>query len=171
MARYFRRSSPERLIKSELISSEGWVSWASVAGVWTSWLLLTWYGERIAWWLLLPPAAFTMALYGSLQHEALHELMARRRWLNHVFVFPPLQLWVPYLVYRASHLAHHKKLHHLTDPYRDPESYYVPAERWALMPDWWRRVLIFNQTMLGRLAVGPFLTVSQFPVVRSQGAP
>ena len=162
MAEFFRQESAQRLIKSELILSEGWVSWVSLAAVWASWLLLTWFSASIPWWLLLPAGAFTMALYGSMQHEALHELMSTRRWLNHVLIFPPLQLWLPYLVYRASHLAHHKKLHHLTDPYRDPESYYVPTEKWASMPAWWRKLLVFNQTLFGRLTVGPFLTVSQF---------
>ncbi len=151
-----------RLIKTELIRSEGWVTWVSLAAVWCSWLALTWFATAIPWWLLLPAAAFTLALYGSLQHEALHELMSTRRWLNHVPVFPPLSLWLPYPVYRASHLAHHRKLHHLTDPYRDPESYYVPAERWATLPAWWRRVLVFNQTLFGRLTIGPFLIVAQF---------
>jgi fatty acid desaturase len=162
MANHFEQESASRLIKSELIISEGWMSWASVAGAWGAWLGLTWFGTELPWWLLLPCCAFTIALYGSLQHEALHELMSTRRWLNHLFVYPPLQLWLPYPVYRASHLAHHRKLHHLTDPYRDPESYYVPGDRWAVLPAWWRRVLVFNQTLFGRLTIGPFLIVGQF---------
>ncbi len=162
MADTIEQVATSRLIKSELIASEGWMSWASVAGAWLAWLTLTWFATALPWWLLLPGAAFTMALYGSLQHEALHELMTTRRWLNHVAVYLPLNLWLPYPVYRASHLAHHRKLHHLTDPRRDPESYYVPAERWATLPGWWRQILVFNHTLLGRLTVGPFLIVGQF---------
>jgi fatty acid desaturase len=162
MASGLRKKFDSRLIKSELIISEGWMSWASVAGAWASWLALTWFCTALPWWLVLPLAAFTMALYGSLQHEALHELMSTRRWVNHVFVYPPLSLWLPYPVYRASHLAHHRKLHHLTDPYRDPESYYIPAEKWATLPPWWRTVLTFHHTLAGRLLIGPFLNVGQF---------
>jgi fatty acid desaturase len=162
MANEFEQVSDLRLIKSELIISEGWISWMSVTGVWASWLLLTWFWNELPWWLLLPCGAFTLALYGSLQHEALHELMSVRRWMNHLFVYPPLNLWLPYPVYRASHLAHHRGLHHLTDPYRDPESYYVPAEQWASLSAWWRQILVFNHTLFGRLTIGPFLIVSQF---------
>ncbi len=162
MASTLRKSSTSRLIKSELIVSEGWVSWVSLTGVWCSWLALTWFYESLPWWIILPVGAFTVALYSSLQHEALHELMATRRWANHLFVYPPLTLWLPYPVYRSLHLAHHRKLHHLTDPYRDPESFYVPAEQWATLAPWWRSVLIFNHTLFGRLTIGPFLNVSQF---------
>lgn len=162
MSTLFEPEYASTLIKSELILTKGWISWASLAGAWSAWLALTWFFGEIPWWIMLPCGAFTLALYGSLQHEALHELMSTRRWLNHVFVYPPLHLWLPYPVYRAAHLAHHRKLHHLTDPHRDPESYYVPAEQWAVMPSWWRQILVFNQTLSGRLIIGPFLTVGQF---------
>ena len=154
--------SPVRWIRSELIAQKGWITWGVAGGTWLAWLALTWYHASLPAWFIVPAAAYTLALYGSLQHEALHELVASRRWVNHVMVSAPLNLWLPYPIYRASHLAHHGRYALLTDPHRDPESYYVSGERWPHLPRWWQLVLTFNQTLLGRLLIGPFLIVGQF---------
>jgi fatty acid desaturase len=45
----------------------------------------------------------------------------------------------------------------LTAPGVDTESYYVRRADWARLGPFARRVLLFNQTLLGRLTIGPLL--------------
>ena len=47
----------------------------------------------------------------------------------------------------------------LTVPGRDPESFYFCRQRWEAMSPLWRTVLNFNNTLLGRLSIGPLLAV------------
>jgi hypothetical protein len=45
----------------------------------------------------------------------------------------------------------------LTDPYEDPESNYLDPAVWERLPRWVQRVLLFNNTLLGRMAIGPLV--------------
>jgi fatty acid desaturase len=69
-------------------------------------------------------------------------------------VFPPLGLWFPFPLYRKSHTTHHRDVH-LTIPGVDTESYYVRRADWERMSKARRALLTFNQTMAGRLLIGP----------------
>ncbi len=60
-----------------------------------------------------------IAWHGSLQHEAVHGQLAPWRWLNDLPALPPLGLWLPFPIYRATHRAHHD-FEILTEPWRDP---------------------------------------------------
>lgn len=91
--------------------------------------------------------------YMSVQHEVLHGHPTPWRWLNVTIAFPPLSLWLPYRVYRDSHLLHHRS--ELSMPGLDPESFYVDAATWDRSPRWWRLVLRANRTFVGRLTIGP----------------
>ena len=71
-------------------------------------------------------------------------------------VFPPLGLWFPFPLYRKSHTTHHRDVH-LTLPGLDTESYYVRPADWESTNRFKRGLLIANQTMLGRLVLGPWL--------------
>ncbi|WP_348539417.1 fatty acid desaturase [Shimia sp. R9_1] len=97
-----------------------------------------------------------MALHSSLSHEVLHGHPFENKVLNAVLVFPALGLFVPYLRFRDTHLAHHLDSR-LTDPYDDPESNYLYQEDWAALPKWRQRVLNWNNTLAGRLLVGPLV--------------
>jgi len=77
-------------------------------------------------------------------------------WLRFAIVFPPLGLWFPYPLYRKSHTTHHRDIN-LTIPGTDTESYYVLQADWQRMGPIRRKLLLFNQTMAGRLIVGPML--------------
>ena len=55
------------------------------------------------------------------------------------------------------HLAHHLDAR-LTDPYDDPESNYFDPLVWAALPQWHKALLRFNNTLAGRLIVGPILS-------------
>ncbi|HEX6011517.1 MAG TPA: fatty acid desaturase [Geminicoccaceae bacterium] len=141
-----------------------WIEWPTVAlaaGIYTLFLLLTWFHAALPWWLLLPLGTLTVALHASLQHEVIHGHPTRERWLNDGLGKPSLWLWLPYELYRESHLRHHNN-DILTDPLDDPESYYVTAGGWQNGSPLVRRILVVNQTLAGRLTLGPVLAVLGF---------
>ena len=112
-------------------------------------------------WLALAVMAVLAALHSSLTHECLHGHPTRSRWVNEALVTLPLTLIHPYRRYRANHLAHHHD-ERLTDPFDDPESYYKARFEWAAMPRWFRAVLGINNTLLGRMVLGPVLGAAGF---------
>ena len=120
--------------------------------------LLTWWHAALPWWLILPLGGFLVCLHGSLQHEAVHGHPTPWPWVNEALVFPSLWLWMPFRVYRESHLVHHRN-ESLTDPRDDPESYYVTPEAWAQMGPLRRGFLLANNSLLGRLTLGPLVAV------------
>lgn len=67
----------------------------------------------------------------------------------------------PYRRYKALHIQHHRD-EHLTDPYEDPESYFWPADAVRSMNDFQRHVFALNNTFVGRLMIGPMLTIIGF---------
>jgi fatty acid desaturase len=136
-------------------------SWLVAALIYAGFGLITWHWTALPWWLAAPAAAFMLAWHGSLQHEAVHGQLARARWLNDLPALPPLALWLPFPLYRASHRAHHD-FEILTEPWRDPESFYVDGATWRRLRAPVRGVLRLHNTLLGRLVLGPFLVVGQF---------
>lgn len=102
-----------------------------------------------------------LAWHGSLQHEAVHGQLAPSRWLNDAIAMPPLGLWLPFPIYRATHRAHHD-FEILTEPWRDPESFYVDQSSWRRLKRPVRRLLWVHNTMLGRVFLGPALVMGQF---------
>ena len=97
-----------------------------------------------------------IAQYSSLQHEALHGHPFRSALLNHIAVFPAMNLTIPYGRFRDTHLAHHHDPI-LTDPYDDPESNYLDPVEWAKVPRLMKGVFRANNTLLGRVTIGPIL--------------
>src|SRR4051812_30205273 len=73
--------------------------------------------------------ATSIVLHSSLQHEAIHRHPTGSAALNEALVALPLGLLVPYRRYRQQHLQHHNDSR-LTDPYDDPESYYLARTDW-----------------------------------------
>ena len=57
-------------------------------------------------------------------------------------------------------MIHHRD-EHLTDPYADPESQYQDPQRWRQLPTAWRDIYSFNNTLVGRMLVGPALSIWQ----------
>lgn len=120
------------------------------------------WGIAITWataiWLPFGMALVTVsaALHSSLSHEALHGHPTRIRRLNEALVFPALSMFIPYARFRDTHLAHHND-EILTDPYDDPESNYMDPDIWQKLPAWKQGLSMFNNTLLGRLVVGPLI--------------
>ena len=115
-------------------------------------------GTTIVWsWspvLAVILTALAVAQQSSLQHEALHGHPFGNEHLNHALVFVPLGLIYPYIRFRDTHLAHHHDPI-LTDPYDDPESNYQDPAVWARMSVPMRALLRVNNTLLGRMLLGP----------------
>ncbi|MBD8554040.1 fatty acid desaturase [Rhizobium sp. CFBP 8762] len=121
------------------------------------------------WWAALPLplvvalGGWLVAWQGSLQHEVIHNHPTRIQSLNDAIGFAPLSLWLPYRIYRDSHLIHHHD-EHLTDPIEDPESSYVTLAAWEKLGLIGRTLANWNMTLLGRLTIGPAVMILSFLV-------
>ncbi len=122
--------------------------------------LITWFHAR------MPAAAFIVGLgiitawWSSLQHELLHGHPFPNRRLNDAIGQLSLALWLPYPLYKTSHLRHHRN--ELTDPFEDPETFYCTEDHWTSLNRFTRSVLWANRTLLGRFFIGPLLTLPAF---------
>ncbi len=129
-----------------------------VYGVWvlaTVWLAALWLP------LAVIVTALTLALHSSLSHEALHGHPFRLRKLNEALVFPAIGLFIPYIRFRDTHLEHHRD-ENLTDPYDDPETNYMDPAVWARLSRPLQVLLRFNNTLFGRLVIGPVVAQLNF---------
>ena len=106
--------------------------------------------------LAVPVAAITIALHASLQHEVTHGHPFNERRLGEALVFASLNLVIPYLRFRDTHLAHHMDAT-LTDPYEDPESNYLDPAVWAEFSRVKQKILMWNNTLFGRMVLGPVI--------------
>lgn len=135
---------------------------------------LTFWHDRLPWYVLAPLGAYGVAWHSSLLHELVHGHPTRSRTVNGLIGGLPLMLWLPFEVYRAQHLKHHQDAN-LTDPLDDPESYYVTRAAWERLPGWRRRLLLLRNTLAGRLTLGSLLVVAGFLVQQAKalaaGAP
>ena len=138
-----------------------WPTLGLIAACYLIWVLATTWAAAL--WLPLGMALLTLAvtLHSSLQHEVLHGHPFRSRRWNEATVFLPLGLLFPYRRFRDLHLAHHND-ERLTDPYDDPESNFLDPKVWARLPRWRQRLLRANNTLLGRMALGPALGTIAF---------
>ncbi|WP_164736641.1 fatty acid desaturase [Pararhodobacter zhoushanensis] len=117
-------------------------------------------------WPLVPILALALmalcaALHSSLVHECLHGHPTRKRLVNEALVTLPVSLAYPYRRYKASHLAHHHDTR-LTDPFDDPETYYRAHWQYDALPGWLKYLLGLNNTLLGRVTLGPWLVAIGF---------
>lgn len=102
-----------------------------------------------------------LAQFSSLQHEVLHGHPFARQWLNEALVFPALFIVIPYLRFKDTHLAHHYDPN-LTDPYEDPESNYLDPALWSRLPRLVQILLRFNNSLAGRMLIGPAIGICVF---------
>src|SRR4030081_1604987 len=131
-------------------------TWIVALAIYAAWGALIWYNAVLPWWFMMPVGAYLLAWHFSLQHEAIHSFRGVPAWVRFAGVFPAWGLWFSYPLYRKSHTTHHRDVN-LTIPGVDTESYYVLKADWARIGPLRRGVLMFNQTMAGRLLIGPLL--------------
>lgn len=137
------------------------------------WPTLAVFGATLAGWALVlglaghqplvavPLLALLLALHSSLSHELLHgHPFGSVRASTALGLVQP-GLFIPYLRFRRLHLAHHQDAR-LTDPYDDPESNYLDPLAWARLPRWRRILLECNNTLLGRMTLGPAIGLWRF---------
>lgn len=136
--------------------AQDWPTLVLIVICYAGWAGVTVWLAAVSLWLAVPATALLIALQSSLQHEVIHGHPFRTQWINAAMVLPSLNLAIPYLRFRDTHLDHHKDAI-LTDPYDDPETNYVDPLVWDAMTGFVRRMLAFNNTLLGRLMVGPLV--------------
>jgi fatty acid desaturase len=146
------------------------VEWPTVS------LAIAIYGGFLAltfWWQSLPIAVVALvggwliAWQGSLQHEVIHGHPTGNQRINDAIGSIPLSLWLPYPIYRESHLEHHRD-EHLTDPIEDPESSYFTRTAWERLGQVGKLLARWNTTLLGRLTIGPAVMLASFLVREGQ---
>ncbi|WP_170366135.1 fatty acid desaturase [Ruegeria arenilitoris] len=136
--------------------SPEWPTFALIVACYALWLIAIFGVAAWSLWLAVPMMGVVAALHSSLTHEALHGHPFRAKWLNEALMALPLTLFIPYNRFRDLHLAHHQDAN-LTDPYDDPESNYLDPAVWVRLPRWQRWVYKANNTLLGRMALGPII--------------
>lgn len=137
-----------------------WPTWVMLAICHAAWAVSLVFWDTL-WPLIAVPAALSVALHSSLQHEILHGHPTRSGLINEILVSLPVGLAIPYRRFRDLHLKHHND-DRLTDPYDDPESFYLPPERWGRASPVIRAVFRINGTFAGRLVIGPALAMVGF---------
>lgn len=137
-----------------------WPTWAALAGCYGLWGLALANHALLGWWFALPGAVL-VAFHSSLQHEVLHGHPTRSAAINEALVFPALGLVFPYRRFRDLHMRHHND-ERLTDPYDDPESFYLAEGEWTAASGIMRSLRAFNATFAGRMLIGPALAMWGF---------
>jgi len=124
---------------------------------------VTWFFRDMPVLVAAPLASLLLAWQSSFQHETIHGHPTASRRINTLLGWPPLSLWLPYEAYRESHLRHHRcKGARLTRPADDPESHYLPPGALAAAGRARLAVLHANRTLLGRLLLGPAISIFRF---------
>ena len=141
-------------------------TWIVAVAIYGAWAALVMFHAVIPWPILALLAAYVLAWHFSLQHEAIHGWRSIPLWLRTAIVWPPIGGWLPYELYRYSHSVHHRDVN-LTFPGLDTESVYHRQEDWDRYSPAWRAILMFNQTLLGRLTIGPVLRLRKLAIVET----
>ncbi|MDO6415022.1 fatty acid desaturase [Sphingomonas sp. BIUV-7] len=145
--------------RASRISAVEWPTLLLAVAVYGGWLLATLYHAGLPGWLLPFVGGWLIAWQGSLQHETIHGHPTPNRTVNALIGAAPLSLWLPYAVYRRTHLAHHAT-EAVTDPFEDPESRYLADDERL----WTRAALLLEATqatLAGRLLLGPPVTIGR----------
>lgn len=126
-------------------------------------VLLTCFFRDLPILVAAPLGAMLLTWYGSLQHETIHGHPTSSRRANRMLASLPLSLWIPYGIYRSTHLQHHRhRGRHLTDASRDPESFYLRGGALEKAGVVTRALHSINCTLAGRLVLGPAIASAKF---------
>lgn len=126
-----------------------------------TWGLLTIFHTELPSGLVLLLLTLLLSFHGSLQHEAIHYHPTPSQSLNEALAAPPLVLYLPFIIYRDTHRQHHV-LENISYPNQDPESAYMTAIQWAALPKYLKQLYKVNNTLFGRILIGPALGISGF---------
>ncbi len=137
-----------------------WPTWLALISCYSAWFLLLFWHRQIGW-LWIPLTTLLITLHSSLQHEVLHGHPTRNKAFNELLVFLAPGLFIPYRRFRDLHLKHHRN-ERLTDPYDDPESWYLAEADWLNTSYFMKMALLVNATLAGRMLIGPLLSLYAF---------
>lgn len=145
-------------------SPNGAIEWPTLlllAAVYLGFLAVTYWAAALGHWVAVPVLAILLAQHSSLQHEVLHGHPFGNQTLSDLTVCLPIGLAIPYGRFKHLHLRHHFDPN-LTDPYDDPETNYLDPAAWARTGRLARAFLRMNNTLLGRMVLGPAIGLSGF---------
>ena len=132
----------------------------AVYGAFVTWTLLF---NSLPLWFAAPLGSLLLAWHGSFQHETIHGHPTSSRRINRLLGGVPLALWIPYSIYRETHLKHHRHAgRYLTDVDRDPESFYLRPGTLAAAGVISRAIHQANCTFAGRMTIGPAVAIGTF---------
>ncbi|WP_324378387.1 fatty acid desaturase [Sphingomonas sp.] len=148
-----------------LVLKQDRIEWPTIALailIYGCWLAVTWCHALLPLCLTPVLGGWLIAWHNSLQHETIHRHPTGRRLIDGAIGAVPLSLWLPYSTYFRTHRAHHAS-RAITDPFEDPESRYLAHTQGG-----WGHILraaeFLQSTLLGRLLLGPPITVGRFLV-------
>jgi len=133
-------------------------TWLVLMGMVAGWSCLVIFHQSLPWYAVVIFGGLITALHASLTHESVHCMRSVPGWLRVSLFFLPLGVWYPYFMYVRAHTVHHRDAC-LTDPGRDPESFYFEAEKWSRLAPALKMVMVANQTFAGRMILGPFIAI------------
>jgi len=140
-----------------------WPTLVVALTIYVGFLLGTFFFTGLPLFVSAPLLSILVCWYGSLQHETIHGHPTPFRQFNGMLGSLPLSLWIPYTVYRETHLRHHRHGgRRLTQVAYDPESFYLPTGELSRFGQLRRWVYRANCTLAGRLILGPVLAVALF---------
>ncbi|MEM9332656.1 MAG: fatty acid desaturase [Pseudomonadota bacterium] len=146
---------------SKTVSYFEWQTVLLIAACYSFWFVLILAGETMSLWFLIPLLAITTTLHLSIVHEVVHGHPTSSPVLNQLLVSLPISWIFPFERFRDTHLQHHET-GELTDPLDDPESWYVYTKEWVNFGYPLKLVLTFNNTLAGRMLIGPTITLLRF---------
>ncbi len=153
-------------MKTDFLRGE-WATFALIIGCYGLWIAAGLLWTTVFWLPALLALPLLAAFHTSLQHEAIHDHPTPWPYLNEALVSLPLAVIFPFRRYRDLHLQHHHD-EHLTDPFEDPESYFWCENDVCRMNDFQRHIFALNNTFVGRLLIGPTLTIIGFARTEQQ---
>ena len=135
-----------------------WPTWLLILSVYGGWFVLLQYYHLLGPAIAAPLLIFICALHGSMCHELIHGHPTRIQALNNMLASVPLTLFLPYPIYRESHLDHHHD-ENITLPGKDPESYYCSADEYRHKSKLGKYFAWINMTIAGRLLFSPAVEI------------
>lgn len=138
-----------------------WLTVNLILGSYGVWFWATTGLATLSLPLAMGVLVLALVLHSSLTHEVIHGHPTPWGALNAALLRPALGLCIPYGRFRDTHLAHHMD-ERLTDPYDDPETHYMDPAVWSRLSAPAQAVLRVNNTLLGRIVIGPLIGEALF---------
>lgn len=156
------RSPPDTLTAQKNQSGEWeWPTLFLLLSCYVSWAIAVLWLPALSQPLAALVVTLTLVLHSSLSHEILHGHPLPTQRASEVLAIVQPGLFIPYIRFRDTHLAHHMDAR-LTDPYDDPESNYLDSAVWNALHPLSRALLSFNNTLVGRILIGPLVAQLAF---------